>query len=310
MIKEKFIDEEYLRKVDKEVKMIPLTFDVVFKGVFERNTDILKRFLISTLKLELDADSTKIEISNNELLKENVKEYKKTIDILVILNDTIFIDIEINRSNFESVKKRNFLYCDKLYTMLLEMGNKTSKLKDIYLYQLNLNAMDSTITFGEDRIVSYSEVTKSIYVKNKITILKYLEFYRNIYYTDIDKLSDDEIWLVSLTSRNFVELNKILTHILTSSDRSKIVKEAIRMSKSKFNLHEWEKEKMDELVREESKRIDHEEGFNAGVEQGIEQNTIEVIKNMLENRLSLDVISKVTGKTIEEIEIIKNDLNK
>ena len=52
-------------------------------------------------------DKTKIEISNNELLKENIKEYKKTIDILVILNDTIFIDIEINRSNFERVKLRN-----------------------------------------------------------------------------------------------------------------------------------------------------------------------------------------------------------
>ena len=34
MIKEKFIDKEYLSIVDKEVKMIPLTFDVVLKGVF------------------------------------------------------------------------------------------------------------------------------------------------------------------------------------------------------------------------------------------------------------------------------------
>ena len=90
--------------------------------------------MISTLKLELDVDKTKIEISNNELLKENVKEYKKIIDILVILNDTIFIDIEINRSNFEKVKLRNMLYCDKLYSMLLEMGDKTTRLKDICLY--------------------------------------------------------------------------------------------------------------------------------------------------------------------------------
>ena len=65
--------------------------------------------MISTLKLELDVDKTKIEISNNELLKKNVKEYVKTIDILVTLNDTIFIDIEINRSNFEKTKKKNFL---------------------------------------------------------------------------------------------------------------------------------------------------------------------------------------------------------
>ena len=76
------------------------------------------------------------------------------------------------------------------------------------------------------------------------------------------------------------------------------------MSKLKFNLHEWEKEKMDELVREETKRIEREEGFNAGVEQ----NTIEVIKNMLENNAELEFISKVTGKTIEEIEKIQNNL--
>ena len=49
MVDERFINEEYLLKVDKKVKMIPLTLDVVFKGVFERNPDILKRFLISTL---------------------------------------------------------------------------------------------------------------------------------------------------------------------------------------------------------------------------------------------------------------------
>lgn len=175
MIKEKYIDDKYLKKVDKNIEMIPLTFDIVFKGVFERNKDILKKFLINTLDLKLDIDSAKIEILNNELIKENVLEYQKRVDILVVLNDTIYIDIEINRSNFEKVKKRNSLYCDKLYSMLLDMGDKTTKLNDIYLYQLNLNTKDLSITYGEDIIVSYSLVTKSIYIKNKYTYLKYCE---------------------------------------------------------------------------------------------------------------------------------------
>ena len=34
MIKEKYIDDKYLKEVDKKIEMIPLTFDVVFKGVF------------------------------------------------------------------------------------------------------------------------------------------------------------------------------------------------------------------------------------------------------------------------------------
>lgn len=151
------------------------------QGVFERNLDILRRFLISTLDLELNVDDTKIEILNNELLKENIREYQKRVDILVVLDDRIFINIEINRSNFEKVKLRNMLYCDKLYSMLLETGDKITKLKDIGLYQLNLNTMDKSITYGEDVIVAYSLVNKDIFGKNKYIVLKYLEFYRNLY---------------------------------------------------------------------------------------------------------------------------------
>ena len=300
MVEEKVINKKYLRMIDKELKMIPLTFDVVFKGVFSRNPNILKRFLISILDLKLDIKNTKIEILNNELLKENVKEYQKRVDILVVLNDTIFIDIELNRSNFEKVKLRNSMDCDKLYSMLLEMGDVTTKLKDICLYQLNLNTEDKSITYGEDIIVSYSLVTQDIFIKNKYTILKYLEFYRNLYYTKFDNLSEDEIWLAPLTSRNFTELNKMLSHILTDKDKNKFMKETIRMSKLNFNLHEWEKEKMDELVRLESKRVDREEGK--------EENTLDIIKNMLKNNISLELIAKVTGKSIEEIEDIRKKL--
>ena len=82
------------------------------------------------------------------------------------------------------------------------------------------------------------------------------------------------------------------------------------MSKLKFNLHEWEKEKMDELVREESKRIDREEGFNAGVEQGIEQEKNTTIKNMLNKNMDLKDIAEITGKTIEEIKKIQQTLIK
>ena len=85
------------------------------------------------------------------------------------------------------------------------------------------------------------------------------------------------------------------------------------MSKSNFVLSEWESEKMEELVREESRRIDHEDGFNEGiakgVEQGIEKNTIDMIKQMLKNNASIEFVSNVTGKTIDEIEKIKKECN-
>lgn len=65
MVETKNTYEEYLKEVDRNVNMIPLTFDVVLKGIFERNRDLLKKFVVSVLKLELDIDDTTIELSNN-----------------------------------------------------------------------------------------------------------------------------------------------------------------------------------------------------------------------------------------------------
>ena len=64
MIKEKIIDREYLEKLDKELEMIPLTFDPIFKGVFGNNIDLLKRFLNEVLELDLDVIEMYVIILN------------------------------------------------------------------------------------------------------------------------------------------------------------------------------------------------------------------------------------------------------
>ena len=50
----------------------------------------------------------------------------------------------------------------------------------------------------------------------------------------------------------------------------------------------------------------HEKGYNEGHEQGIKQNNIDVAKKMLEEKLPLETISKITGLSNEEI----TELNK
>lgn len=239
---------------------------------------------------------------------------------MVILNNKIYIDIEINRSSFEKSKLRNALYCDKLYTTLLETGDKPVKLKDFYLYQLNLNTEDKSISYGEDMIFLYSTANKNIFIDNKIMILKYLEFYRKLYYTKFEDLSEDEIWLAALTAQSFTELNEMLSHILNDEERSRLVGEAIRMSKFNFSLCEWEVDKINDLMREEAKRVDREEalkegleqgieqGIEQGLEQGIEQNTKEVILSMLKRGLDETLISEIMNKSIDEINEIKKKL--
>ena len=184
--------------------------------------------------------------------------------------------------------------------MLLETGDTSDNLKNQYFYQLNLNTKDKLIPYGEDIIVSFGLKTKSIYLNHKYTVLKYLEFYRNLYYTKNENLSEEEIWLAALTATTFSELNEMLSHILSNHEKNKLIGDVIRMSKDYFSIHEWEKEKCDELVKSESRRIDREEGIQEGIEQ--------TIKKMLEKKLDKNLISEITSKSIEEIEQIETKL--
>ena len=46
-------------------------------------------------------------IGNVELGKSNYKEYNKTVDTYVILNDNIHIDLEYNFSPYSVIRRRN-----------------------------------------------------------------------------------------------------------------------------------------------------------------------------------------------------------
>ena len=147
------INEESLIDLDKKVKMIPLTIDIMLKNILENNDDICKDFLISVLDLGINPDDCKIIHHNKELPLDNYKEYKKIIDFNIEINNSIFINLEMNRTSFSNVKIRNFLYHNKLTSTILKRGNKLKDIDKYRVIQLNLNAYDKSNNIGEDIIV-------------------------------------------------------------------------------------------------------------------------------------------------------------
>ena len=138
------INKITLKELDDKREMIPLTFDPVFKGVFSRNLEVLKKFLVDVLYLEYELEELDIRILNNELPKENNREYSKRVDVNIVLKDNIYVEIEINREDFNLVKYRNKMYEDKLYSMILEKGDNPRRLDSIWFYQLNLNTCNKS----------------------------------------------------------------------------------------------------------------------------------------------------------------------
>ena len=300
------INEITVKEIDEKVRLIPLTYDFMFKSVFSKNLEILKEFLVDLLHLEYELEELDIRILNNELPKEIYSEYQKRIDVNIVLNDNIFVEIEINREDFSLVKYRNKMYADKVSSMMLESGDNYKKLEDIYFYQLNLNTENKSESIGEHKIVSYDLTTNEVFIDNKQIILKYLEFYYRLYYNEPKKRTKDVIWLAALSAKNFTELYQMLKQVLLEKELNKFMKDVINMSLEDFNLHEWQRDKFDALLAQEKEELAIERGLAKGIEQGIEQNTLKTIQMMLKKNMSIADIAEITEKSIEEVEKIAN----
>ena len=309
MLEKKLFTREDLVELDKTFEIIPMTSDSMFKAMFTYDLDILKEFLILETGLNLNPKETSITLLNSELTKSKIKEYKKTIDIYVNLNDQICINCELNNSSFNDyLAVRNELYTSKLFTLMFESGDGKDKFLSKRLIQLNLNTENISINYGEDIILPYGVKTGKFYSQNKETILKYLAYYKNLYYNLGVKLNKAELWLVVILSENLVELYDLLENLLTKEKRDKFIRKVIEMSKDEFILSEWEKEKMDYLKEMARIKDAEDKGMAKGIQQGIQENKKEIILNMHNDNMSIEVISKYTNLSVEEVKEIINNL--
>ena len=302
----------YLKKLDKKITLINLTYDIVFKSVFRRNKDLLKDYLKSIMNLNIKKES-KITFLNNELYKENKNEYHKIVDLYLSIDNQIFIDIELNKMPFEMVRERNSLYLNKLASMLLETGEDIKKLKKYSLYQINLNAHKSDVDINK-KVIPYDIENRKIYPIKQKTIIRSLETSKKLYYTYGIK-TRQVIWNTALTAKTFTEMYILLKQILNEKQLQKFMKDVINMSKSNFVLHAWEKEKLDALVLENAKeyglKYGRIEGQKKGLEKGHKMGRIEGIKetakNLLNMKMNINDISKATGLSIKELKLLEKN---
>ena len=76
--------------------------------------------------------------------------------------------------------------------------------------------------------------------------------------------------------------------------------------KSRLMMMEYEKKEAylygNQIMLDEERRLGKEEGIKEGIEQGIEREKYSLAKNMKKENIDINIISKVTGLSIEKIE--------
>lgn len=299
-------------KKERKIKPFNLTNDKFLKVFAKRNPEIIKWLVTSIIGLE-DKDCN-IELLNTVLPPATLNEYLKIVDFNILINKNVIVNLEINSSRFSSVKHRNYVYLSKLINSVLKSGDKSNSLKKYLVYQINLNANDKDKKKGFRLIENYYNDNYEKFLDNIKIIEINLAYYKNLLYTENVKLNDLELIFASLKSESIEELTEILKNGNEHELMKKIIKEVKEIMEGVEIV--FTQEEADALARmvmldtidderaeakEEGIKEGIEQGIEQGIERGIKQRSIEVAKNLLSQKISLDVIKKATGLSMKTI---------
>jgi flagellar biosynthesis/type III secretory pathway protein FliH len=155
-----------------------------------------------------------------------------------------------------------------------------------------------------------------------------------------EEISNAVKWGAFLNSDNFEEMSSLLEELVTDDERNKIMSRLNNIKsedliwsaeeaqewmewQNRSDISEAEERGIElgrtegielgrtegiELGRTEGIELGRTEGIELGKIEGIENEKINMIKSMLENNLEYEFISKVSGKSIDEIKEIEKSI--
>ena len=276
---------------NSNIKKYKVKNDIIFSYIFSHK-DILKSFLENVIDEKIES----IEVENQfKLDRNNFNEKMCVLDIKAVINKDTFIDVEMQNSVHHSYLKRVYLYFGGITKSQVRKGMNYDKLKDaIIINILNENMFDD--------IDKYHTVWKLYEQDNKE-------------HEPLDSLQVHFIELEKFRMSNpdlSIKLNQWLAFIDTENEKwvkssmeeNEKIKEAYRL-KEQFTLDD-ETEEL--LYKYEIWKMDQKElikeAREEGEEKGKKENQVKIVKSMLKENMSIDIISKVTGLSKEEIEKI------
>ena len=267
----------------KEKEFLTAKTDRVFKAILgdEDNKDLLRKFLERIFKTKVEI----IEFLQPELIIETTKERTKTVDLLVKMNEK-FVHIEMNSQNKDYLHNRNFIFFTSIF------NKKTGRGKE---YDIKTEYIHIDFTYGlsqkeEDYREYYMMDRKGKKYIENLKIIEYNMSKITNYYEKEDEGDD----FVEEFDKKLEELNERETY-------------EPFLSYEEDQLYCFNTEKR--MAREEGHAEGHaeglqeglQEGLKEGIKEGINNRNIEIAKNLLDINTSIEVISKVTGLSIEEI---------
>lgn len=288
----------------KEKLKMTLASDVLFKKVFFSEGSALLKMLQDILDIREDSGIT---IIGYETRPNNIFGKSFRGDLLVTLSDRTYVSIEMNNSNPRNSLSRNMIHLFRIHSDMLVKGMPDSELEKYRLYQLNF---DNFRNPSREAIEKYAfcslttgKVRNLIYTFCDVDLEKCRKL---VYNVNVREVSKDIRWGAIMTSNDIEEISKLLGEdMLSMEEKDKFLNTVRELNEDEKVVKDWMWEENDKLRYYN----DLEASKEQGIEQGIEDKSKEVVINMLNKNMDYEIISEISGKTIEEIKEIENDIN-
>ena len=287
----------------RKTRVNPCIYDFIFKSVMldPESKDYLIGYINMLTKLPIEIIKKNIKIENIEHTVENKNDRRLKSDIIVSIGK-LYINIEMNKDYYDGLFLKNTAYTQKIASTMYNVGEDFDSENKIY--QINFDNFD----YFEDNQEIYEFIMKER-TTNRIKDENYVEYHINLEYIynlcynkPINELSKLERYCLLLKADNKEFADKI-----SGDDKimSKVRNKIEDLSEDEKMIGLYDAEKIAEKVRNTQINNAKKEGIKEGIEKGVQKEKLEIAKNMINENIDVNIISKVTGLNIKDIENLK-----
>ena len=297
------IDDLFIEKVKggKEDKndLISMLFDPYYRSIIGSDEGMPLVELIVAVVMDKSLKEVKGNVKHlsKELLKKKRKDMDNHVDVLLDYKEDKII-VEMNSKKI--MINRNYVYLFKVASGTLKVGDTTYKnIRNSVL--INFNKLNDSkknfIDIGYLKNQDGEIMTKTLKVIN-INIAKAFDksyTYLNEFEENIAKIC--RIFKATCSS----DLKKEIESFMSKEEAKNFINKAKELSSDDEMVYMFDQENMQEMIR----NTELEEATESGIEKGAKGKALEIAKNMLNAKMDLDSIAKITGLSMEEIEKLK-----
>ncbi|WP_026364354.1 Rpn family recombination-promoting nuclease/putative transposase [Brachyspira innocens] len=272
------------------------------------NEDILENIVNCVLRDSGFEEVYNLKIINPHNLPENINLKESVLDVKAITKENKKIIIEIQLSGNIDFVKRIYYYISK--NIVSELNENESY--DIISQVISINFVNFNMDFYDEgkahrcfKLIDTQNHNVSLDII-QMHIIEIPRFIKILNSSDTDDIKKNKIlsWIEFFTVKDLEEVKDKLKEV--NGIMPKVIDKYERFISSKEEMEVYNARDAflygQTLMLKKEREEGIKEGIEQGIEKGIRENQILTAKNMKNKNMDINLISELTGLSIEEVE--------